>query len=303
MALSPTTPRSSLRGLRTFCLAARFLSFRRAAEELHVTPSAVSHTIKKIEQELSQPLFERQTRALTLTTTGEALYAELEPMIARIDEITARYRERAPRTQLRISAQPFFASEFFVPRLEEFTEQHPDIEIDVDTSDESSEVHPKDADVSIRLFRNPPTGFMADQLFPLKLMPACSPGFRQRFESDDDIATTSFPIILHTSRPNAWRDWMNSSGIRLSEPSRIIKLDSMIAVARAAERGIGAALVPMPLSENWIHYGALQPLYEHEVVMDEHYYLVADHGKAESPAVESLRQWVLEGLQDFRPPR
>jgi LysR family glycine cleavage system transcriptional activator len=296
MRVSPK--KTSLRGLRLFCVAARYLNFRVAAEELSVTASAVSHQVRSLEDELGFALFQREKRALKLTERGQRLYRELEPAIAHIDAIIADSMDAVAKRPLRVSVQPFFASEVFVPRLEEFTAQHPEIELFVDTSDETAEKHPVSADASIRLFRRAPANLDADRLFPLRLIPACSPGFRERYQSDDGRMLQPFPMLVHTSRPEAWSAWTRSSGIALPAASRIVRLDSMIAVARAAERGVGAALVPVPLSDNWFKYGALVPLFDDIVTMPEAFYLVYPNSGTRSTEVQALRQWVLDTFQE-----
>ena len=132
------TPKLSLRGLRTFCVAARYGSFRTASEELFVTASAVSHQIKSLEEELGEPLFEGSSRSRSLTETGKSLYADVSPLIDQLDTVVAGYKAGGISSSIRISVQPFFASEFFVPRLSEFAAQHPEIDIQVGTSDESA---------------------------------------------------------------------------------------------------------------------------------------------------------------------
>ena len=132
----------SLRGLRTFCVAARYESFRTAADELFITSSAVSHQIKSLEEELGEPLFDRTGRELSLTETGKSLYEDVSPLIEQLNSVVAKYKHGATSSSVRISVQPFFASEYFVPRLSEFTAEHPEIDIQVGTSDESAEKHP-----------------------------------------------------------------------------------------------------------------------------------------------------------------
>lgn len=289
----------SLRGLRTFCVAARHESFRLTAETLSVTPSAVSHQIKTLEDELNQALFTRTARSLELTHVGRRLYNELAPVMEELGDIMGRYQASHDQRHLRVSAQPFFASEMFVPELEDFTSSHPNLEIFVDTSDESSESHPANMDASIRLFSEPPTKLRADRLFPLKLVPACSPAFLERFSSEDEKLRQSFPVILHTTRPQAWARWQKQSGIKLQDPSGTLMVDSMIAVARAAERGLGAALVPMPLSENWFKYGALVRLFDETVEMPEAFYFVTDPADGDMPEVDALRAWVVRRFSNL----
>ena len=142
------TPRTSLRGLRTFCMAARYESFKAAASELFITSSAVSQQIKSLEEELGVKLFERSSRELALTEEGTTLFEALSPLIEQVDAAIASFRQEGQRKSVRISVQPFFASEFFVPRLSEFTAMHPEIDIQVGTSDEAPEKLPSDADLS-----------------------------------------------------------------------------------------------------------------------------------------------------------
>ncbi|MEE4276881.1 MAG: LysR substrate-binding domain-containing protein [Halieaceae bacterium] len=296
MKLSPR--KTSLRGLRIFCTAAKYCSYKLAAEELSVTASAVSHQVKSLEDELGVALFERERRSLRLTDRGQRLYRELEPEIARIDAIIADVVSGVAARQLRVSVQPFFASECFVPRLEGFTAQNPGIEIFVDTSDETAERHPASADASLRLFRQRPAKLHADALFPLRLKPACSPDFLKRYRTGPGAAFKPFPVLVHTTRPEAWKIWSRSTGIELPEATSVVRLDSMIAVARAAERGVGAALVPVPMSDNWFKYGALVPMYEETADMPETYYFVYPETKALLPEVQALRAWVVKTFQE-----
>ena len=292
--MTPINRNISLRGLRAFCLAAEHESFRDAADKLFITASAVSHQIKNLEGELGQKLFERTRRALVLTEAGRSLLVDIKPLITRLDEIAARHRVSATRSTLSISVQPFFASEVFIPRLSEFTQNHPDIDIKVDTSDESAEKHPAAADVSIRVFRSAPAGYASDRLFPLRLIPAASPELRKRIVVDETSISGDVPLLVHDSRPTAWRQWSQSSGMAVPRDASIIRLDSMIAIARAAERGLGAALVPVQLSDAWFESGSLVPLSEHELSTRDAYYFVCRTEDADNETIQTLRSWVLQ---------
>ena len=288
-----TNRQLSLRGMRTFCAAARHMSFRVAGEKLFVTASAVSHQIKNLEEELGVSLFSRANRSLELTDAGQALFDELDPLMREIDQVTARFRARADRRTLRISVQPFFASELFVPKLAEFIELHPEIDMHIDTSDESPEKHPASADVSIRVFRRAPPDLAADAFFPLRLVPACTKSLRKKVLAGKKRPAGPFPIIVHTRRSNQWQWWSDSAGIEIPEPANIVQLDSTVAVVRAAEQGLGVALVPMPASARLFESGQLVRLYDHEAISPERYYFVSSHEAASSEPVRELRKWVL----------
>ena len=292
--VTPTNRNLSLRGLRTFCIAAEQESFRDAADKLYVTASAVSHQVKNLEDELGKKLFDRHTRALSLTPAGQALYEDIRPLILRLDDVTAQHRESAPRSTLFLSVQPFFASEIFVPRLQQFRKTNPDIDIKIDTSDESSEKHPAKADVSIRVFKAKPKDLVAERLFSLRLVPAAAPEFRDRLEVKGNKIVSEFPLIVHETRSQAWQKWQRKTGIQLPDNTTSLRLDSMIAVARAAERGLGAALVPAQLGTSWFRSGGLVRLFPHDLVTEDAYYFVCRPGDADKKHIQSLKDWVLQ---------
>lgn len=286
----------SLRELRAFCIAAELGSFRAAADRLFLTASAVSHQIKNLESMLGSQLFVRNARSLDLTEAGDELFADIHLRIEELDVVVGKHVRTSIQTSLRISVQPFFASELFVPRLADFREAHPDIDITVDTSDESTEKHPSNADVSIRIFKTPPPNLAAQQLFPLRLIPAGSPKFYDQVKLRAGKVLSDFPLILHESRPKAWRQWERSSGIGLPRGAPLIRLDSMIAVVRAAEQSLGAALVPVGLSNASFHADTLVPLFEHELVTQESYFVVCRPDDAKLEHVAAFVTWVLQAF-------
>lgn len=295
--------RLSLRGLRTFCVVARHLSFRHAADELFLTPSAVSHQIRNLEQELDLALFQRNPRSVTLTGAGEALLQDVEPLIRQLDEVAARVQTRLRQRAVRMSVQPFFASEMFVPRLPEFASRHPDISIQIDASDHATARHPQNADISIRLFRSAPPNLIADRLFRLRLVPACSPEFRQQWPWSPGECIAGMPLIVHAQQPTVWQQWSSYSEIPIRDPSNVLRLDSMIAIVRAAERGVGLALVPMPLSDGLFRAGKLVRLVDQELLTRNSYFSVLrseDQGREE---VQALRAWILEEFAGVRESR
>jgi LysR family glycine cleavage system transcriptional activator len=277
-------------------VAARHRTLKLAAEELFLTPSAVSHQIKKLEDELQVQLFARSGRTLDLTAAGNMLFEQASPAIGQLEEVAARLQAEYSRAALRVSVQPFFASEMLMPRLQDFSQAHPDIDVLVDASDESTRKHPAAADVSIRLFAEPPKNMVSDRLFPLKLVPACSPAFRQRMNRTLRSQRNTLPIIVHSGRPEAWKAWSEQSGIKVPGSGNQVLLDSMSGVVRAAERGLGAALVALPLAHAWFDQGLLVRIFEFELELPEAYYLVSRPEAAERPDVQAFRAWVLQNL-------
>lgn len=284
----------SLRGLRTFCVAARELSYRKAAEQLYVTPSAISHQVKRLEDELGAALFERINGRLALTDDGERLFSEIDQPLRAIDRAARQLQSRGRRRSLSLSVQPFFASELFIPRLGGFTRAHPDVDLNVDTSDETLEHHPSNADASIRLFRNVPPRLAATPLFPLRLVPACSAGLRDTRIGDVGALSRDIPLIVHNTRADAWAQWFAARGQKMPAGQRLVQLDSMIAVVRAAEQGLGVALVPLPLADAWFESGAIVRLAAEELVTEDIYYLVHDAASDNLEQIRLLNDWVLQ---------
>jgi len=291
MRLSHSPP---LRNLRTFCVAARSRSFKLAAEELFLTPSAVSHQIKELEDTLGVSLFVRKTRALELTAAGHALLNELEPLLQALDRSLAQIARRSERRTLRVLMPPFFANELFVPRLMSFCATHPEIDIQIDTHEARPLNHPPTCDISILLADSPPQGLEAAHLFTVSLTAVCA---REHAGSVARLGREVFremSLIVHKARPHAWSQWAEEVGIESPEPKNVIELDTLFAVVRAAERGIGLALVPGALCNAWFQSGALVRIFSIELPTRDSYFLVSRARDAQKPEVAALTSWMLD---------
>jgi LysR family glycine cleavage system transcriptional activator len=283
----------SMRALRAFLAAAERMSFRLAADDLFLTASAVSHQIKQLEDTLGARLFTRHPRSLELTARGSALADELRPLLENLDRVIEQHGKQSSRAELRLSVQPFFASELLVPRLAAFLAENAGISIAVDTADDETRGHDRSADVAIRLHSSPPADVANERLFALRLIPVGSPAFYDSIKVVAGRITSEFPLLVHEARRKAWQQWQRSSGIRLPRQATTIRLNSMVSIARAAEEGLGAALMPAQLCSTWIESGSLVPLFEHELASDEAYYLTYDADHSNAAHLETFRKWVL----------
>jgi len=265
-----------MRALRAFCAAAENESFRLAADDLFLTASAVSHQIRQLESALGVELFKRSARSLSLTDAGIALADDLRPTLEDLDVVIQR--------NSRVAGQ------------EEFFADNPDISVTVDTSDDDADKIARSADVSIRLFSSPPATDIRDRLFALRLIAVGSPEFYDDVKVVSGRITSRFPLIVHDARPRAWQRWQRSSGITLPGQGKIIRLNSMISIARAAEQGLGAALMPAQLCDVRIRSGSLVPLFAHELDYSEAYYLTCSGAAAAQPHIATFRRWLLREL-------
>jgi LysR family transcriptional regulator, glycine cleavage system transcriptional activator len=290
MRLSRPPP---LRHLRAFCVAARHRSFKVAAAELFLTPSAVSHQMKELETLLGMRLFERKTRALELTTAGHRLLEEVEPLLEALDRTLTQFARHHGRQTLRVRLPALFANELFIPRLGEFCAANPLIDVQLDTRDPRPASHPPTADISILLADSPPQGMRSVRLFSCPFTAVCARKHAGVVARLGREVFGTLPLIVDRTRPFAWSSWADVVGLDTPEPKQVIELDTMIAVVRAAERGLGIALVPTLLCESWIRSGALVRVFAVELETSDAYYLVSRPKDTERPAVRELTRWAL----------
>lgn len=283
----------SMRALRSFCAAAHRLSFRQAAEDLFITASAVSHQIKHLEQELGMPLFQRLPRSLELTKAGEQLADDLLPVLERLDEILAHRPGNTPPSEVSLSVRPLFANELLMPRLGEFLEAHPDFRIRVETSEDVASDDPT-SDASIRLFLKPPTTGDWDKLFSVSHVPVGTLKLYQQISVVGGRIRAPFPIIIHDRRPRIWQDWQKASGLTLHRDCPVIKVNSSLAVARAAEKGLGAALLPTHLCASSIQNGSMVALFDKELTSGEAFYFGSYQSLRSDSPFSEFRRWVLK---------
>jgi len=287
---------SSLRGLRCFCVAADCLSFKETARQLYLTPSAVSHQIKQLETELGFELFIRQTRAIELSNQGKAFYQSLLPIMRDLEQTLRHFASQKPPTELSISMPEFFASEFFVPKLVGWSEQHPDINLTVETI-KSRQDSPKYTDLQILLASAKPADHVSHELFPISYIPACNPSLYQQLLPLGFDALQKAPLLVHQARPWAWHHWADQVGIEQFSPKQVIQLDSMFSVARASQQGLGIALIPWPISHSWFASGSLKRLFSEELQSRDKYYLVQHESETNKPEIQQLVEWILSSFR------
>ena len=290
-----------LKGLRTFCLAARNLSFKKTADELCLTASAVSHQINDLESELGVRLFERHTRSISLTPVGLQFFEEVSPSLGAIDDAARRIRKNANRIPLLVQMPEFFASELLMPFISGFSDRYQEIDLRIESMDLSDESN-LDADINIVLSRHRPAAEKVEKLFPIRYIPACSQALyadwtRKGFSGIDAINVST--ILLHKARPQAWNRWAQHAGITNMQPKQIIFVDSMFALARAAQKSVGIALVPMPVSKSWFDSGELVPLHKTALVTDDYYWMTLKAETGNREAADIFWEWISGNLQQY----
>jgi len=254
MAQRPLPP---LQLLPTFEAAARLLSFKLAARELHVTPSAVSQQLRALEQALGVTLFERKPRAVSLTEAGAYYYDVARETLYVFQRGSERLHERFAQRRLRISTDAAVAYEVLIPGLSEFQTQHPDIDLRVEASSALVEPGRNAIDAAVRFGRGPWAGLCADPLLPLVATLVAAPNLlrNQPLASVRDLAAHT--LLEISSAPDYWSQLATTLGFRIKKR---VAFDSYLATLQAASHGVGVAMGLFPISTNWVRDGRLTTL-------------------------------------------
>jgi len=280
-----------IRGLRSFCVASKCLSFKHAATQLFLTPSAISHQIKQLEAQLGITLFKRGTRSIELTSAGKQFYQSIQPIIHQLESTITEFTNKQQNRTIVISLPEFFASELFIPRLSHWSKNNPDINLQLDTIKASSESS-QTAELSIVLANGKPNAKIVHDLFPIRYAPACNKKLYKKLKNIGFNALKNTPLILHSSRPWSWHQWAENLNINDFDPKQIIQFDSMFGVARAAQQGMGIALVPLPMSKTWFSEESLIKLFDQELITNDRYYLIQHENMENKPELTLFAQWV-----------
>ena len=253
--------------LQLFEAAGRHSSFKKAAEELYLTPSAISHQIKSLEQNLGISLFKRLTRGVKLTTAGEQYIATVQQIFHLLDHDTTLLKQefsaQAQSTLLRISTFPTIASNIIIPNLELFQQKHPLIELRIETSNELVDLRYDDFDLALRLGDGNYPEVISEKIFDLQVTPLCSPEFAKQHNLSNVKQILSVPLIQHANMKDSWSQWGNIVGITNIESKPKLSIGSYDGVIQAAQQGLGLALGAIPLENLALKNGSLiQPFKE-----------------------------------------
>ena len=287
-----------LNSLRAFEAAARHLSFARAAEELHVTPAAVSHHIKALEEDLGVKLFRRINRAVLLTAAGQACAAGLSDAFDRMAAALERLRAQESGGSLTVSTSPALAAKWLVPRLERFQALCPDIDVRVSAAMRLVDFAREDVDVAIRYGTGSYPGLLVELLLTNEVVPVCAPALLEgpcRLRAPEDIRHHT---LLHDDTatsdgayPN-WAMWLRAAGLEGIDPSRGPRFDYPGLVLEAAAAGDGVALALSSVAAADIAAGRLVRPFAVAVPTPFAYYVVCPQATAGRPKVAAFRQWL-----------
>jgi LysR family transcriptional regulator, glycine cleavage system transcriptional activator len=288
-----------LGSLRAFEAVARRLSFTRAADELHVTPGAVSQRVRQLEELLCQRLFVRTKRSVALTEIGMRMLPDVQ---AGLDTLSRAIRSHSSPTGhdriLTVSVAPSFASKWLLPRLADFTEHNPDIDLRVSATVGLADLERDGVDLAIRLGRGPYPNVRLEALFGESLTPLCSPNLvksKGRLRSPEDLR--KHKLIHDTSIPgeneqSAWRRWLDFAGATAVPHQRGLRFSLAELAMQAAIDGSGIVLGRTVLAEGDLASGKLVRPFNIVLPLNETYYLVfPKNGPLRRESIR-FREWI-----------
>jgi len=289
-----------LNGLRAFEAAARALSFTKAAEELNVTPAAVSQQVKSLEEYFGVQLFKRLTRALMLTEAGQLVLPVLQEGFDKLAEADRILRSRQDDRILTVSVAPSFGAKWLVPRLERFRRAHPDYDIRIDATDTRADFKRDNVDIAMRYGRGEYPGLVSECLLTEVAVPVCSPALQQGDPPLREPADLRHHTLLHIqwkmesdAAPN-WRMWLRAAGLDDLDADRgpQFSLESM--AIQAAIESQGVALISTALVADDIANGRLAQPFPEDIDQQTRfcYFLVYPEAHLKRPKIAAFREWV-----------
>ncbi len=285
----------SLNLLRTFEAVGRHMSFRAAAEERHITASAVSHQIRDLEEFLGLPLFVRGARQVSFTPEGQRYHQQVAPALQQLRQATRSLLSRDQPLALRLSAIPYIATDVIAPELAAFQRQWPQLRVDVLGDSRPMNVAEGEVDVAIRFGLNVHDN--AIPLVPTQCTPLCAPEIAEAVRDDPEKAFATFPVYNMGDYMDLWQFWLNAQGW---PPTRhTTTLNSYRGLLVAASRG-GICLGFLPLTVPWLERGELvMPFADRLVSLGQLSVEVRD-GLRYQPEVQALIPWLRELFQSYQ---
>lgn len=279
-----------------FEAAARHMSFTLAAAELNVTQTAISHQIRRLEEQLGMPLFIRRNRGLVLTQEAQDYLPSIRSAFEDLRRATERLQRSSRDGLLTVSTTASLATKWLVSRVAAFQDTHPGIEVRITTSAHLVDFRRDEVDIAVRYGRGSWPGLRADWLMAEQIFPVCSPallGGRRPLRRPEDLAHHT---LLHTmvSRED-WQLWLTASGLPLSIATRRgLMFDQGFMAVQAAVEGLGVALGRTHLVEVDIVAGRLLAPFDIVLPQDAGYYVVTPEATADAPKIALFREWLVQ---------
>ncbi len=286
-----------------FLYSARHLSFTKAAEELFLTQSAISHRIRNLEECLGVKLFQRLTRKVILTEEGQQLFSLLEPMVRTIDFEINNILTREVAGILNITTVPSFGQCWLLPRLSAFQKKHPNIKINLKTRNNLVDFRTEAIDIAIYYGDGQYPGLKVEKLKDEELFPVCSPEYAEKHNLRQDISRISECLLLHDAMPwpkaqyfSEWEMWVNQAGLRDIDYENSYSFDRADLAYLFAMDEMGLAMGRSCLISERIASKALVDPFGIHYPAQRSYFLVCANEKLNAPRIAAFRNWIFDQI-------
>lgn len=280
-------PYLPLNALRAFEAAARHLSFTRAAIELNVTQAAVSHQVKLLEQRLGVTLFRRLPRGLMITEEGLALLPALQDSFDRMAAMLERFEDGHVREVLKLGAVGTLAVGWLLPRLADFREKYPFIDLRLSTNNNRVDIAAEGLDYTIKFGNGAWHDIEAEALFEAPLSVLSIPSIARQLKAPEDVAHQT---LLRSYRADEWPSWFEAAGVS-PPPIRGMVFDSSVLMVEAALQGAGVALAPPLMFSRQFAAGIIEQPFD-IYISKGGYWLTRLKSRSVTPAMEIFRNWL-----------
>lgn len=298
--------RLPLNALRAFDAAARHMSFKLAAEELHVTPAALSYQIRSLEDLLQVKLFERSNRKVALSPAGTRLYPGARDAFQRLSAAVEQVAPDHDDHVLVISAGPAFSAKWLAPRLSRFLELHPDLDPRISANLIKSDFANEQIDVAVRFGGGDYPDLKSILLMEDAVTPMCSPDLVSDDRGIRNLADLRIFTLIHDDSlkpfPHApgWKTWLEHAGVNDIDTERGLRFNHADHALDAAIEGAGVVMGRTVLGERDLRLGRLVKPFELEIPLQYSFYLVAPPDKWDNANVAAFRAWMREEIKSGR---
>ena len=289
----------NLAALRAFEAAARHESFSRAAQEIHVTPGAISHQIRALEEELNVQLFTRYGKRIAVTLPGRRFAEVIRKSLSEIADVAISLQEQRRQQRLVVSAPPSFASRWLASRLWKFIDRHADIEVILQSSNQISDLTRDGIDVGLRFGKGNYPGLKVERLLEDYYYPVASPHYRGGHLPNTPAELRDCTLLRMDDQEESWQPWFALAGLNMPDPVGGLVTEDSSLTLRAAADGAGIALTHHAIASQEIAAGELVRLFDIAWKADRGYYFCATPMGFAKPQVQLFLQWLQEEAAAF----
>jgi len=277
----------------TFDSAARHLSFKKAAEELFVTPSAVGHQIRVLEKELKTLLFERLNRSIKLTQEGLAYHQKISGALNTLNTATSQLIQRNHKTSLLIHSIPYITNTLLVPHIKSFKTLYPEMKIGIESKVERAKLAPSQLQIAIRHGKSEDDSLHYEELTAVHISPVCAPDYLEQTRQKEQS------LIQLSTDKHSWQKWQSDWNTNI-EPNEILHCDGFQAVIEMTEQGLGLAMGYFPILAPQVTKGYLILPYPDKVSQLDSLYLVYSKEDKDDPVVTAFVSWFKNIISHYR---